>query len=69
VRHHYYKLDWRGNSGRVCLMLQNWEISWFADGIEDGIADELLSLGVTKTNIVLAFHSSDVRSNTGDAIE
>jgi hypothetical protein len=50
-------------------MLQNWEISWFADGIEDGIADELLSLGVTKTNIVLAFHSSDVRSNTGDAIE
>jgi hypothetical protein len=42
-------------------MLQKWEISWFADGIEDGIADELLSLGVRKTNIVLAFHSFDVR--------
>jgi hypothetical protein len=44
-------------------MLQDWEISRFADGIEDSITDEILAPGVTKANIVLAFHSSDVRSN------
>jgi hypothetical protein len=57
-------------------MLQSWEISRFADGIEDGITDELLSLGVAETNILLAFHRPDVRlppvgqrpTNTGDAI-
>jgi hypothetical protein len=64
-----HKPDWRGNLGRVCLMLQNWEISWFADGIEDSITDEILAPGGTKANVLLAFHSFDVRSNTGNAIE
>jgi hypothetical protein len=44
-------------------MLQNWEISRFADGIEDSITDELVAVGVAKTNILLAFHRPYVRSN------
>jgi gluconate kinase len=38
------------------------------DGTEDGITDELLASGMTKDQIVLAFHPPDVRQHTGYAI-
>ena len=38
------------------------------DGIEDGITDELVTAGVPKNDIVLAFHPPDIRKHTGYAI-
>jgi hypothetical protein len=38
------------------------------DGTEDGIAYELEDAGVPKCDIVLAFHSEDVRPHTGYAV-
>jgi XisI protein len=38
------------------------------DGIEDGITSELVTAGVTKDHIVLAFHPPQVREYTGYAI-
>jgi hypothetical protein len=38
------------------------------DGTEDGIAYELEEAGVPKSDIVLAFHSEDVRPHTGYAV-
>ncbi|MDY7004099.1 MAG: XisI protein [Cyanobacteriota bacterium] len=35
------------------------------DGIEDGITDELVSAGVPKHRIVLAFHPPEIRQHTG----
>lgn len=39
------------------------------DGIEDGITNELLNLGVPKEDIVLAFHSPSRREYTGFAVK
>jgi len=39
------------------------------DGIEDGITDELVTAGVPKDKIVLAFHPPYVRPHTGYAVE
>ena len=38
------------------------------DGMEDGIAIDLLAAGISKENIVLAFHPIGVREFTGFAI-
>ena len=38
------------------------------DGIEDGIADELVTAGVPKDCIVLAFHPLEIRQHTGYAV-
>jgi len=38
------------------------------DGIEDGIANELVSAGIPKEKIVLAFHSIEVRPYTEYAV-
>lgn len=38
------------------------------DGTEIGIADELVNLGVPKSDIVLAFHEPLVRQYTGFAV-
>ena len=38
------------------------------DGIEDGITDELLSAGISKDKIVLAFHPPQIREHTGYAV-
>lgn len=38
------------------------------DGIEDGITDELVTAGIPKENIVLAFHPPHVRPHTGYAV-
>ncbi|USR93219.1 XisI protein [Phormidium yuhuli AB48] len=38
------------------------------DGLEDGIADELLNAGIPQDKIVLGFHHPDLRPYTGFAI-
>jgi XisI protein len=38
------------------------------DGIEDGITDELVELGISKDKIVLGFHPPNVRPHTGYAV-
>jgi hypothetical protein len=38
------------------------------DGTEDGIADDLEEAGVPKSDIVLSFHSEEVRPHTGYAV-
>lgn len=38
------------------------------DGTEDGIADDLLALGVPKEDIVLGFHPSETRQYSGFAV-
>ncbi|MDJ1178628.1 XisI protein [Roseofilum sp. BLCC_M91] len=38
------------------------------DGLEDGIADDLLRAGIPKDKIVLGFHPPEVRLHTGFAV-
>ncbi len=38
------------------------------DGLEDGIASELVAAGIPKSNIVLAFHPPDIRKYTEFAV-
>jgi len=38
------------------------------DGTEDGVANELVSAGIPKSDIVLAFHPADVRPFTEFAV-
>ena len=38
------------------------------DGLEDGIADDLLRSGISKEKIVLGFHPPEVRPHTGFAV-
>lgn len=38
------------------------------DGIEEGITDELVSAGIPKDKIVLAFHPPHIREHTGYAV-
>ncbi len=38
------------------------------DGLEDGIANELVTAGIPKSDIVLAFHPPDVRQFTEFAV-
>lgn len=37
------------------------------DGLEDSVAEELVAMGIKKTEIVLAFHSPELRLQTGYA--
>lgn len=52
----------------VHVEIINGKIWIYRDGIEDGITDELVTAGVPKDKIVLAFHSPEVRKYTGYAI-
>jgi XisI protein len=38
------------------------------DNTEDGIAEELISAGIPKADIVLGFHESEIRQYTGFAV-
>ncbi len=49
----------------VHAQIHNDKIWIHYDGIEDGIADELVDSGVPKDRIVLAFHPPDIRQHTG----
>ncbi len=61
------------NSRRVhgCVVhaeIRNDKIWIHYDGIEDGITEELVTAGVPKDHIVLAFHPPQVREHTGYAL-
>lgn len=51
------------------LNLQNGKVWIQQDGIEGGVAEELVDAGIPRENIVLAFHPLDVRPHTGYAIQ
>jgi hypothetical protein len=38
------------------------------DNTEDGIAEELISAGIPKSDIVLGFHEPEIRQHTGFAV-
>ena len=72
---HYQLVNvgWNGNR-RIhgCVLhidIKNGKIWIQHDGTEEGVADELVRLGVPKDQIVLAFHSPYKRQFTGFAVE
>ncbi|MGB7443577.1 MAG: XisI protein [Coleofasciculaceae cyanobacterium] len=52
----------------VHVEIRNDKIWIHYDGIEDGITDELVTAGIPKDQIVLAFHPPEIRQHTGYAI-
>lgn len=52
----------------VHLQIINGKIWIQRDGIEHGIATDLLELDIPKDKIVLAFHSEDIRKHTEFAV-
>ncbi|NEQ70594.1 MAG: XisI protein [Symploca sp. SIO2D2] len=52
----------------VHVEIINGKIWIHRDGIEDGITDELVAAGVSKDQIVLAFHPPYLRHHTGYAV-
>jgi len=73
-RDHYLwmSIDWvnekRINNIHVHIRIKNEKIHIEEDWTEEGIATELLSEGVPKEDIVLAFHSPETRKFTEFAI-
>ena len=66
-------VGWNGNR-RIhgCVLhldVKNGKIWIQHDGTEEGVANELVRLGVPKDQIVLAFHSPYKRQFTGFAVE
>ena len=61
-------LDWQGSKRlkytHVHIRIKNDKIYIEEDYTQEGIATELMRLGVTKNDIVLAFHPPDVRKFT-----
>ena len=70
VHHHYLWLtvDWEGSkrykNTHVHIRIKNEKISIEEDWTEEGIATELMRLGVPSSDIVLAFQPPDVRKYT-----
>lgn len=52
----------------VHLEIINDKVWIHRDGLEDGIADDLVRAGIPKSEIVLAFHPSEVRPFTEFAV-
>lgn len=65
-------LDWEGSKRHkythVHIRIKNEKIYIEEDFTEEGIANELISLGVPKSDIVLAFQPPDIRKFTDFAI-
>ncbi len=75
TNHDHYQLVYAGWKNRrrqygcvVHLDIKGEKIWIQHDGTEVGIADELVKLGVPKSDIVLAFHEPLVRQYTGFAV-
>lgn len=60
--------DLRVHGCLVHLEIINQKIWIHRDGLEDGIASELVTAGIPKSDIVLAFHPPEVRQFTEFAI-
>jgi len=75
VRDHYqlvyagWKNRWRQYGSVVHLDIKGEKIWIQNDGTEVGIANELVKLGVPKSDIVLAFREPFVRKYTGFAVD
>jgi hypothetical protein len=74
-KHDHYQLVYAGWKNRrrqygcvIHLDIKGEKIWIQHDGTEIGIADELVKLGVPKSDIVLAFHEPLVRQYTGFAV-
>jgi len=74
--HDHYQLvsvgwddDERINGAILHFDIKNNKIWIQHDGTENGVADELVAMGIPKENIVLAFHPVYVRQHTGFAIQ
>jgi hypothetical protein len=63
-----WKNRWRQYGCVLHLDIKDGKIWIQHDGTEVGIADELVKLGVPKSDIVLAFHEPLVRQYTGFAV-
>ena len=66
-------VSWEGRVRRIHHCLIHLDIIdgkiWIQrDGTEDGIAYELEEAGVPKSDIVLAFHTEEIRPHTGYAV-
>ena len=66
-------VGWEGRVRRIhhCLVhldIINGKIWIQRDGTEDGVAYDLEAAGVPKSDMVLAFHSEEVRPHTGYAV-
>lgn len=48
--------------------IRNHKIWLHHDGLDHGITDDLLAAGITKEQIVLAFHPPNIRQHTGYAL-
>ncbi len=73
--HQHYELATVGwnHDQRICGYILHIDIKddkiWIQhDGTEEGVANELVALGVPKDDIVLAFHAPYIRQYTGFAI-
>ncbi len=74
--HNHYQLnsvgwnkDQRIHGCVLHLDIKNNKIWIQYDGTEDGIADELVALGIPKEDIVLGFHPAYKRQYTGFAVK
>jgi len=74
VHDHYLwmSIDWvnqkRINNTHVHVRIKNDKVYIEEDWTEDGIASELLTEGIPKSDIVLAFHDPDTRKLTEFAV-
>ena len=60
--------DLRVHGCLVHIEIINNKIWIHRDGLEDGIANELVAAGIPKSDIVLAFHPPDIRKFTEFAV-
>ena len=71
---HYLFLTWGWENGRrlhgciVHLEIIGDKIWIHEDGLEDGMANDLVNAGIPKSKIVLGFHPAEVRSHTEFAV-
>jgi hypothetical protein len=56
------------NRPDMILEIINDKIWVHRDGLEDGIANDLVAAGIPKSQIVLGFHAEDVRPYTEFAV-
>lgn len=63
---------WRGNqhihSCLIHLEIINNKIWIQCDNTEEGIANQLVSAGISKSDIILGFHEPEIRKYTGFAV-
>lgn len=59
-----WQLNKRVHGCLIHVEIQDGKVWIQRDGTEEGIADELVSAGIPKQNIVLAFHHPEVRQYT-----